>query len=389
MLAFKQVRFPARLSIGTLAVFILSLLLHAVALRTISTVGEGSKRHAPTPPPVIVQLQPRVPAAVPAAPTASKEAPKKKPRRKRVAKAAPPKPPPESPPQSSPAPLVAPLPPPMTDVDAATLMEFLSGSAESTSTATPEADLAETGNPGLAADPESASIDAAEEPVPPAHAVDPPPAAELRYAVEAIRKDGSYYGSGKIQFLREDGGYTIRGEAKLLFFSVLEFSSAGTLDARGLHPVIYSEKPFRRSMTNTHFHRERDLISFSASAKTYPRLGGEQDRASIVWQLAAIGRGDPSQLQTGREITLFVAGVRDGEPWVLRVIGEETVEADGDPVSSIHVQRLPRPGSYQQKLDIWLAPAMQWYPVKLRFTETNGDYLELSLSDAPVAVSSP
>lgn len=36
----------------------------------------------------------------------------------------------------------------------------------------------------------------------------------------------------------------------------------------------------------------------------------------------------------------------------------------------------------QLKLDIWLDPAREWYPVKLRFTEADGEYLEMVLTDA-------
>jgi hypothetical protein len=44
------------------------------------------------------------------------------------------------------------------------------------------------------------------------------------------------------------------------------------------------------------------------------------------------------------------------------------------------VVRAPRPGSYEQKLDIWLAPQHWWYPVRLRFTETNGEYLDMAVT---------
>ena len=47
--------------------------------------------------------------------------------------------------------------------------------------------------------------------------------------------------------------------------------------------------------------------------------------------------------------------------------------------------RIPRQGSYDQKLDIWLAPQQGWYPVKLRYTETNGDYLDMALSKLTLA----
>jgi hypothetical protein len=52
-----------------------------------------------------------------------------------------------------------------------------------------------------------------------------------------------------------------------------------------------------------------------------------------------------------------------------------------------HVVRIPRPGSYEQKLDIWLSQQQGWYPVKLRFTETNGEYLDMSLSNLTIGTA--
>jgi hypothetical protein len=75
-----------------------------------------------------------------------------------------------------------------------------------------------------------------------------------------------------------------------------------------------------------------------------------------------------------------VAGVRDAEPWQIQVIGLERMDTAAGATEAWHVMRLPRPGSYEQKLDIWLAPQRSWYPVRLRFTETNGDYLDMALS---------
>lgn len=53
---------------------------------------------------------------------------------------------------------------------------------------------------------------------------------------------------------------------------------------------------------------------------------------------------------------------------------------DGVSTTAWHVARAPKRGSYDQKLDIWLAPQQNWYPVRLRYTEANGDYLDMSLT---------
>lgn len=210
--------------------------------------------------------------------------------------------------------------------------------------------------------------------------VNPLPSAQLDYDVEALRDGQKVYGRGKIDWQSDGSNFAIDGEAGILFFTLLSFKSSGVIDDFGVSPVLYSEKRFRKPETNTHFHRERNTISFSASTASYPRQGGEQDRASIVWQLAGIGRGDGEKFVPGGEIDFFVAGVRDAETWQMRIVGEEEIDSYQGKTKAWHVVRMPRPGSYDQRIDIWLAPQQGWYPVKLRYTETSGDYLDMSLS---------
>lgn len=226
-----------------------------------------------------------------------------------------------------------------------------------------------------AAEPPAATV----EPPPP-HKTDAPPSAELKYDVKALRNGQTVYGSGKITWQNRGDRYRIDGNASILFFTLLEFSSDGVLDDFGVSPTLYTEKRFRKTATDTHFEHERNTITFSSSDNHYPRPGDAQDRASIIWQLAAIGRGNPAAFSAGATFELFVAGVRDAEPWQVTVSGEESVDIDGGPTQAWHLVRSPRPGSYDQKIDIWLAPQRQWYPVKIRYTESNGEFLDMSLS---------
>jgi len=216
--------------------------------------------------------------------------------------------------------------------------------------------------------------------------VSPPPSVELKYDVKKIAHDGNpTYGHGTISWQTHGSNYTLHGDAGILFITALTFKSEGMIDDFGVAPVLYSEKRFRKSETNTHFHRERNIISFSASETSYPREGGEQDRASVIWQLSGIGRGDSEKFVPDAEFDIFVAGVRDGEIWPIRVIGQEDIEAGIGKMNTWHVVRTPKPGSYDQRLDIWLAPQHEWYPVRLRYTEANGDSLDMLLSDMRVA----
>ncbi|MDB5758566.1 MAG: hypothetical protein JWM30_1855 [Burkholderia sp.] len=336
-----------------LGVLALSLLLHWLALHWAGRhIGLPSSGSADAPA-VTVQLRPP-PALAPAPPVVAAAPKPPRPRKRRPAAVAP----------------VAPTP------------AVVSAPEPSTVETPPEIAAAPAaGTPSEAAAPEPAPAEQAAAPAEaPPYRFRMPPSVELKYDVQALRDGKIVYGSGKISWRADAGRYQVDGEASVLFFTVLNFQSVGAVDEFGVAPELYSEKRFRRPENVTRFERGSQRIRFSGSDASFPRADGAQDRASIVWQLAAIGLGDPGRYAPGAAIELFVAGVRDAEPWVIQVIGLEQTETPAGSTEAWHVVRAPRSGSHDQKLDIWLAPQHWWYPVRLRFTETNGEYLDMAVT---------
>lgn len=236
----------------------------------------------------------------------------------------------------------------------------------------------DNGKPAESSTPTPPASSSSESSAPsPRYKTNPPPSATLNYKVEALYKNHTVEGHGAIDWNLSANRYRIHGEAGALIFTLLNFSSEGDIDNFGIAPELYVEK--RRAQTNTHFNRERNTISFSASTLSYPRQGGEQDRASVVWQLASIGRGDAEKFIAGAEIDIFVAGVRNAETWRMRIVGIEEIDTGLGKTQVWHIARLPQPDSYEEKLDIWLAPQRDWYPVRLRYTQNNGDYIDMML----------
>ena len=235
----------------------------------------------------------------------------------------------------------------------------------------------------------SATSDAAEQAAT-RYTISPPPSARLQYDVHALNKGQKWYGTGVFQWQAADRGYSLTAEASvtLLFkISVLNSRSEGAINEFGIAPVLYSEQPWRKSKTNTHFRHDEQLISFSASEATYPYHGGEQDRISVIWQLAGIGRGDAAQFVPGTAIDIFVAGTRKAETWSFRVIGEEEIDTPYGRLAAWHVARVPLPGSYEKQIDVWLAPQQDWHPAKVRYTDARGDVTELALSEIEPAAA--
>ena len=172
---------------------------------------------------------------------------------------------------------------------------------------------------------------------------------------------------------RQDGlGYDARLTMSAFVLS-WEWTSRGELGAQGLLPLRFSEK--RRSEVAAHFERDKGRISFSVNTPAVPLLAGAQDFLSVMLQLATVIGGEPARYPVATAITVQVAGPRDAEVWLFTVERQETLRLPGGDQGTLKLVRHPR-RQFDQEVAIWLAPAMNWLPVRLRITEHNGDYLD-------------
>ncbi|MYM35991.1 DUF3108 domain-containing protein [Duganella sp. FT94W] len=205
----------------------------------------------------------------------------------------------------------------------------------------------------------------------------PPPSADLSYNLKVKQSGLSLGGVATVQWRAGDGKYSINAESRAAIFGkVVENQSEGLLDDFGLAPLTFHEKRIRKDPYTTSFKRDTKTIAFTESDTTYPLIGGEQDRLSAQWQLAAIARAAPDKFKPGSEWNMFVAGRRDAEPWSFKVTGIETIQTGAGEVSAVHLVKEPPAKSPGQQVDLWLAPSMDWYPVRVRFNDPDGDFVD-------------
>lgn len=257
----------------------------------------------------------------------------------------------------------------------------------------PEAEPADTvvadaGNGTAAADGEAATAPDTEAqaeipPQPPAPALferaSPPPPAILAFSVAGVRNGRRVDGHGSMAWQPDGQRYTLKTEIGVLFFTLLSSQSQGDLGRLGIIPERYAEKRVGRSETNTHFHRERRQISFSASTAIVPVEGGEQDRGTWIWQIASLGRGDPEKFDAGLVFEMLVAGNKAADRWRIYVNGRDNIDLPDGPVSAWRLSVIPGPDSFERQFDLWLAPERDWYPVKLSHEDRNGNRLDMHL----------
>lgn len=214
----------------------------------------------------------------------------------------------------------------------------------------------------------------------PARAVDLPPPADLAYEVKAHLKGFTLSGESQVSWRSGEGRYTIVASTRAsLVGKLIENRSEGSIDAFGIAPDVFTEKRIRKPGFTTTFNRGAQSITFSESGVRHPIKGGEQDRASVQWQLAALARANPDKFVPGSEWRFVVAGRRDADTWKFRVVSKQTIHTGMGELSTVHLRKLPVPKAGEQTVDLWLAPSLGWYPVQLRLTEDNGEYVEQTL----------
>lgn len=150
-------------------------------------------------------------------------------------------------------------------------------------------------------------------------------------------------------------------------------TSRGLITPEGLAPVRFSDK--YRSEFAAHFNRAQGKVTFSANTPDAPLLAGAQDRLSILVQLAAMLAGDPSRYPPATTIALQAVGPRDADTWLFTVGDAETLSLPGGEQLTLKLVRNPR-REFDQKVEVWLAPALGYLPARVRITDANGDFVD-------------
>jgi Protein of unknown function (DUF3108) len=198
-----------------------------------------------------------------------------------------------------------------------------------------------------------------------------PPSVRLRYQVRANKFP--FLANAELRW-RQDGTHY---EAQLTigaFGQSWAQTSRGDIGPQGLMPSRFSEKK-TRSEVAAHFERDKGRISFSANTPDAPLLAGAQDYLSVMLQLGAMMAGEPERYPVATTLTLQIAGPRDADVWLFTVEGPETLDLPGGGQKAVKLLRHPR-RPFDQQVELWLAPALAYMPVRLRISEANGDYLD-------------
>jgi hypothetical protein len=154
-------------------------------------------------------------------------------------------------------------------------------------------------------------------------------------------------------------------------------TSVGEITAQGLSPRRFADKA--RTERAAHFDPAQVRITFSANSPPAPWQAGAQDRLSVFMQIAGLMAADAALFNPGNKLPIYTASARDADTWVFTVHPPENLALPLGPVTAIKLTRDAR-RDFDQQVEVWFAPSIQFLPVRIRLVQHNGDVLDQQLA---------
>lgn len=203
-----------------------------------------------------------------------------------------------------------------------------------------------------------------------------PGSVRLKYAMTGRSKNMDYSAFAQLDWLQDGQTYDAKMVVSALFLGSRSMTSSGRITADGLAPTRFLDKA--RSERAAHFQADQGKISFSANTPDAPWLRGAQDRLSVFLQLGSLLAGAPASYPVGASVSLYTAGPREADTWTFTVEAEETLRLPAGEAATLKLTRKPQ-RDYDQTVEIWFAPSMDYLPVRSRITQQNGDFIDQQL----------
>ena len=229
----------------------------------------------------------------------------------------------------------------------------------------------------IQAEPPPVVVAAQPEPTQSPSALSIPNSVRLSYKMTGLSRGLNYHANGELNWLREANRYESSMVVSAFLLGSRSMTSVGEVTADGLAPKRFGDKA--RNELAAHFDADKGRITFSANRPELPWQRGAQDRLSVFFQLAGLLAGQAGAVPTGTRIALYTVGPRDAETWTFIVDSMENLSLPVGDIKALRVTREPL-REFDQKIETWFAPSMSYWPVRIKITQSNGDFVDQQLS---------
>lgn len=201
---------------------------------------------------------------------------------------------------------------------------------------------------------------------------------------------GPVHGQAQVEWLRKGSDYQVHLDVSVgpsfAPFVTRRLSSQGRLTPEGVAPQRYDEETrlilgdARRASV---FFLPAEVQLASGVRQPVPQ--GAQDSASQFVQLTWLFLTGRELPQVGRVINFpLVLPRRLYEQWPYEVVGEEWVETGTGWMPAWHLKpRRPASGD-DMAAEVWLAPGLQYLPVRLLIRQDQQTHIDMVLKSAPL-----
>ncbi|OYU78790.1 MAG: hypothetical protein CFE45_29465, partial [Burkholderiales bacterium PBB5] len=192
-----------------------------------------------------------------------------------------------------------------------------------------------------------------------------PPSTRLSYALNGYYR-GPVVGSAQVEWLRQGDRYQVR---------------MGTSIGPVLSRNIVSEGVLRAARRGqVRFGPERVVL---VDGSEVPSLPGVQDEASQFVQLTWLFTTQPQRLRVGQSIEVPLIVSRRLNRWIYDVVEEEVLNFPFGAVPTFHVKPRREAGGGDLTAEMWIAPTLQYLPVRILIRQNAESSADLTLERAP------
>ena len=215
-----------------------------------------------------------------------------------------------------------------------------------------------------------------------------PLSTRLSYALTGNYR-GAVTGNATVEWLRQGRRYQVHLDLSIgpSFAPLISrrMSSEGELGPRGIAPQRYDEDTkvlfTERKRLTLHF-QDGKVTMADGHTETVP--AGVQDASSQFVQLTWLFLTGREAMRIGHVLELPLVLPKRQYLWLYEVLGEELLQTPVGPLATWHLRPTRAAGGGDLSAEVWLAPSLQYLPVRLRIKQDEQTYLDLMLNALPM-----
>ncbi len=215
-----------------------------------------------------------------------------------------------------------------------------------------------------------------------------PRSTRLSYRLSGYYR-GPVEGQARVDWLREGSRYQVHLEVSVgpSFAPLMSrrMSSDGRIVDSGLQPQRYDEETRVALRSPRHLTMNFDGSTVTlANGNRVPQPAGVQDTASQFVHLTWLFTTQPQRLRSGQSVPVPLALPRRVDNWVYDVGEAEPLSTPAGVIQAWHVRpRRPDKPTGELTAEVWIAPTLQYLPVRILIRQDAETFVDLLLDRLP------